>query len=163
MKTPSKLMIAGLAFLASSTSLSAATAAVDHVWTERTSGDDLVSLAYGPPDPAKNPVFLLSCFNEMDVAVLDVHQEVDGSAPGQALTIEVASGEKQAPLKGEVAKNETTGSTFGEAAGIEVKSLLEVLREPGPLTLTMGKTSATLPEQGRAEAVSRFSQGCKVD
>ena len=162
MKTTSKLLIAGLAFLSAHSPLLAATDA-DHVWTERTSGDDLVSLAFGPPDLAKNPLFLLSCFNQMDVAVLDVHREVDGGAPGESLTIEVASGGKQAPLKGEVAKNEATGTTFGEAAGIEVKPLLEVLQEPGPLTLTMGKTSATLPEQGRAEAVSRFSQGCKVN
>jgi hypothetical protein len=162
MEMPAKLLLASLALF---TGASAAPAATEtgHVWIQRSSGNDLVSLAYGPPDPAKNPLFLLSCFNEMDVAVLNVLQEINGSAAGEELTIEVASGEKQAPLKGEVAKEETTGKTFGEASGIEVKPLLEVLRDPGPLTLTIGKMSATLPEQGRAEAVSRFSEGCRVN
>jgi hypothetical protein len=159
MRTSGKFSIAGLLLLLGAP-LMGATEKV-YVWADRSSGG-LISLAYGPSNPAENPLFLLSCFNEMDVAVLDVHREVDGGSPGQPLTIEVASKQRQAPVKGEVAKNDATGTTFGEAAGIEVTPLLEVLREQGPLTLTMGRTSATLPDEGRAEAVSRFSQGCKV-
>lgn len=146
--------------LASTPALSAA-AGETNVWIDRSNGD-LISLAYGPADPTKNPLFMLSCFNEMEVAVLDVHKEVDGGSPGQPLTIEVASAQKQVPLKGEVAKNDATGTTFGEAADIDIAVLLDVLKEPGPLTLKMGAASDTLPDEGRAEAVSRFTEGCKL-
>jgi hypothetical protein len=41
--------------------------------------------------------------------------------------------------------------------------VLEVLRDPGTLTLKMGEASATLSEQGRAEAVAAFSRECELD
>jgi hypothetical protein len=154
-----KLLLAGLAF--ASTPAQSAVAGATNVWIDRANGD-LISLAYGPADPTKNPLFMLSCFNEMQVAVLDVHKEVDGGRPGQPLTIEVASAQKQAPLKGEVAKNDATGTTFGEASDIDIAVLLDVLKEPGPLTLKMGAASETLPDEGRAAAVSRFTEGCKL-
>ena len=83
------------------------------VWTERTNGD-LTTLAYGPLDPDEIPLLLLSCFNEMEIAVLDVHQAVEGSA-GDAITIELSSAKGQAPIEGEIAKNRETGTTFAEA------------------------------------------------
>jgi hypothetical protein len=41
--------------------------------------------------------------------------------------------------------------------------MLEVLRDPGPLTVKMGEASATLSEQGRAESVAKFVENCKLD
>ncbi len=131
------------------------------VWTERTNGD-LTTLAYGPLDPDEIPLLLLSCFNEMEIAVLDVHQEVEGSA-GDAITIELSSAKGQAPLEGEIAKNRETGTTFAEASDIKVRPILEVLRDEGPLTLTMGKASATLSDAGRAAAVAQFAKDCKLN
>ena len=43
------------------------------VWISKANGS-LVTLAYGPVDTTKAPLFLLSCFNGMDIAVLDVHR-----------------------------------------------------------------------------------------
>lgn len=130
------------------------------VWTERTSGD-LTTLAYGPLDPARTPLFLLSCFNEMEIAILDVHQEVDGAA-GDAITIELSSAKGQAPIAGEVAKNRDTGTTFAEASDIKVKPILEVLRDEGDLTLSIGKTNTTLSDAGRAAAVAQFGKDCRL-
>jgi len=48
------------------------------IWTEKSDGNS-VSLAYGSLDSAKNPVFLLSCFNEMDVVVLNIFSVIEGS------------------------------------------------------------------------------------
>jgi hypothetical protein len=67
------------------------------------------------------------------------------------------------PVKGEVGKNETTGTTFGEASYINVKPVLEVLRDSGPLTIKMGEASATMSEQGRAESVTKFVENCKLE
>jgi hypothetical protein len=131
------------------------------VWTERTNGD-LTTLAYGPLDQAEIPLFLLSCFNEMEIAVLDVHQAVDGSA-GDAITIELSSAKGQAPIEGEIAKNRETGTSFAEASDIRVKPILEVLRDEGALTLSVGKSSATLSDAGRAAAVAQFAKDCKLN
>jgi hypothetical protein len=132
------------------------------IWTARSSGA-LTALAYGPIDPAQDPLFLLSCFNGMSIAVLDVHKGITGIEPGQPITIEINSTKAQSPVAGEVARDDETGATFGEASNISVKPVLEVLRNPGPLTIKMGATSATLPDQGRLEAVGQFSQNCTVD
>ena len=108
-------------------------------------------LSYGPLDPAQNPLFVLSCFSGMNIVVLDVHKEIPDAKPGDPLTIELSSAKAQSPLKGEVGQNETTGKTFGEASDINVNPVLELLRDPGPLTIKMGGASATMSEQGRAE------------
>jgi hypothetical protein len=52
---------------------------------------------------------------------------------------------------------------FAEASDIAVKPVLDVLRQAGPVTVTIGKTSATLSDQGRADGVSKFSQDCQID
>jgi hypothetical protein len=99
----------------------------------------------------------------MNIVVLDVHKEVPGAKPGDPLTIELSSAKAQSAVKGEVGKNETTGTTFGEASDINVKPVLEVLRDSGPLTIKMGEASATVSEQGRAESVTKFVENCKLE
>jgi len=132
------------------------------VWTEKASAG-FVSLAYGPLDPAKSPLFLLSCFNAMSIAVLDVRTEMAEAKPGAALTIELSAGDAKSPVKGEATRDDASGVTFGEASDIAVKPVLDVLRQSGPLTVTVGETSAALSDQGRAEAVALFSQHCELD
>jgi len=38
-----------------------------------------------------------------------------------------------------------------------------VLSEKGPVTVKMGEATATLAEQGRAEALAKFAKGCPLD
>ncbi len=130
------------------------------VWLSKSSGS-LVTLAYGPVDPTKAPLFLLSCFNGMDVAVLDIHQDIAGAKPDEKLAIELSAGSAKASPDGETA--DANGEVFGEASDIKVKPVLAVLREKGPVTVKMGATSATLAEQGRAEAVEQFAGACTLD
>jgi hypothetical protein len=132
------------------------------VWVEKAS-EGFISLAYGPLDPAKVPLFLLSCFDAMGIAVLDIHTQIDGVKPGEALTIELAAGEAKAKLGGEAALDEANGVIFAEASDIAVKPVLEVLRQVGPVTVTAGKTTATLSDQGRADGVEKFSKDCQID
>jgi len=149
-------MLAALAFASAGKSEQAS------MWTEKEDGG-LTMLAYGPLDPAQNPLFVLSCFSGMNIVVLDVHKEIPDAKPGDPLTIELSSTTAQSPIKGEVGQNETTGKTFGEASDVNVKPVLEVLRDPGPLTIKMGAASATMSEQGRAESVSKFVENCKLE
>lgn len=130
------------------------------VWISKSNGS-LVTLAYGPVDPAKAPLLLLSCFNGMDVAVLDLHQDIAGAKPGEKLAIALSAGTATASLDGETA--DANGAIFGEASDIKVKPVLAVLREKGPVTVKMGEATATLAEQGRADAVEKFAADCKLD
>lgn len=132
------------------------------MWTEKESGG-LTTLAYGPLDSSKTPLFALSCFSDMNIAVLDVHKEIPGAKRGDPITIELSSEKAQAPLKAEVEINEATGTTFGEASDIDVKPLLQVMRDPGSLTLKMAEVSVTLSDQGRADAVAKFVENCKLE
>jgi hypothetical protein len=132
------------------------------IWTHRSSGG-LITLAYGPLDPTVSPLFVLSCFSDMNIVVLDVHKEVPGTKRGDAITIAISSAKAEAPVKAEVETNEATGTNFGEASDINVKPVLEVLRDPGPLTVKMGESSVTLSDQGRAQAVADFVENCKLE
>lgn len=132
------------------------------VWIEKAS-QGFVSLAYGPLDPAKPPLLLLSCFGGMGIAVLDVHTQIDGAKPGGALTIELSAGDAKSQAEGEAALDDASGMIFAEASDIAVKPVLEVLRQAGPVSVTIGQTSATLSDQGRAQAVETFSKDCEID
>jgi hypothetical protein len=132
------------------------------VWSER-SDEGRVSLAYGPLDPAKTPLFLLTCFNNMGVAVIEVFGAIEGTRPGQPLTIELSAGSAKLSLQGEVSVDDATSSMFAEANEVKVKPVLEALRASGPLTVNLGLTSKTLSDQGRADAVEKFDQACELD
>jgi len=132
------------------------------IWAEKTNGTSTI-LAYGPIDPVKGPLFMLSCFNNMSIIVLDVHKEIAGAKPGTPLTIELASAKTTSPVEGEVGQNEATGKTFGEASDVELKPVLAVLSDAGPVTVKMGDTTATLSDQGRDQAVAAFSKNCEVE
>ena len=132
------------------------------MWIEKSSGD-LTALAYGPLNPTAGPLFVLSCFSDMNIVVLDVHKEVPGAKRGDPVTIEVSSAKAQAPVQAEVESNEATGTTFGEASDINVKPVLQVLRDPGAVTVKLGEASAVLSDQGRAQAVAEFVENCKLE
>lgn len=131
------------------------------VWTGTTNGS-LIALTYGPLDTSKPPVFLLTCFNEMDVAVLEIFGSIEGTQPGQKLTIELSAGSSQS-LDGETSLDEKTGAIFAEASDIKLKPVLDVLKSPGPLTIKTASTTRTLPDAGRADAVETFSKDCQID
>jgi hypothetical protein len=131
------------------------------VWAEKAS-EGFISLTYGPLDANKQPVFLLSCFNEMEIAVLDIFGVVEGARPGEKLTIELSAASSHA-IEGESGIDSKTGSMFAEASDIEVKPVLAVLKSPGPLTVKMAATSLTLSDAGRADAAERFSKNCSLE
>jgi hypothetical protein len=150
------------ACLAASVLPSAARAEESLVWLEKAS-EGFVSLAYGPLDPAKPPLFLLSCFNAMGIAVLDLHTAIEGAKPGEAIAIELSAGEAKTSVEGEAAHDDASGMTFAEASDLAVKPVLEVLRQEGPVTVAVGQTTATLSDQGRADGVEKFSRDCELD
>jgi hypothetical protein len=161
-RTSARLLLAALLLIGALPAQSSTPPDESLVWTEKASGSH-VALTYGPLDSAKQPVFLLSCFNGMDVAVLEVFGAIEGKRPGQKLTIELSAGSAQSPLDGEASVDEKTGAMFAEASDIALAPVLDVLRSPGPLTIKTGFTSRTLSDAGRAEAVAKFSKDCEMD
>jgi hypothetical protein len=133
-----------------------------NVWTGTTNGD-LISLTYGPLDASQTPIFLLTCFNEMDVAVLEVFGSIEGMRPGQELTIDLSAGNSNSPLKAEASIDEKTGTMFAESSDIKLEPVLDVLKSPGPLVIKTAATTKTLSDLGRADAVETFSKDCKLD
>jgi hypothetical protein len=133
-----------------------------NVWTGTTNGS-LIALTYGPLDTTQTPLFLLTCFNEMDVAVLEVFGSIEGMRPGQELTIDLSTGTSQSPLKGEASIDEKTGAMFAEASDIKLEPVLDVLKSPGPLVIKTAATTRTLSDAGRADAVETFSKDCQLD
>ena len=131
------------------------------IWTGNAS-DGFVTLRYGSLDPAKTPVFLLSCFDAMGIAVLNIHQGIEDGKQGEPLTIVISAGGAKAEVKGEVASDRSSGTVFAEASDIAVKPLLEVLRQEGSVTVATGKTTETLSDRGRAGAVKLFSEACPL-
>jgi hypothetical protein len=99
----------------------------------------------------------------MGIAVLDLRQEIEGAKAGDPLEIVLSAGEAKAEVKGEAMRDEASGTAFAEASDIAVKPVLEVLRQTGPVTVTSGKTSASLSDKGRNQAVERFSKDCPLD
>src|SRR5262249_21029957 len=97
------------------------------VWTSNTNGD-LISLTYGSLDTAKPPVLLLSCFNEMKIGVLEIFGTIEGTRPGQKLSIDLAAGDAKTSLEGSVELDDKTGTMFAEASDIEIAPLLGVLK-----------------------------------
>ena len=104
------------------------------VWTEKMS-EGFVLLSYGSLD-SEQPVLQLSCFNEMEIAVLNIFGAIEGARPGQKLAIELSAGSVKASLDGEASLDDKTGAVFAEASGIEVKPVLAVLGIPPILTNT---------------------------
>ena len=131
------------------------------VWTGKTNGS-FVTLTYGPLDPAKTPLFMLSCFNGMGIAVLNVHADLPDNKPGKPLAIELAGGDLTVPVEAEAARDETSGVTFGEASDIEVKPILDLLRGKSPVTVNVAGTSTELSDHGRAQAVGKFTESCEL-
>ncbi len=151
--TATALLVAALASLARAEDIL--------LWTAREDGG-LVSLSYGSFDPGKIPIFMVTCFNGMNIAVLNLHEELSGTEPGQKITIDIAAEAAQTPVQGEAASNERNGPLFAEASGVAIAPLLNVLKEPGPVTVSVGDTRVTLSDTGRPEAVATFSKACQV-
>ncbi len=131
------------------------------VWTANTNGD-LISLSYGSLDSNKPPVLLLSCFNEMSIGVLEIFGTIEGSRPGQKLSIDLSAGGTQSSIEGSVELDDKSGTMFAEASDVEIAPLLGVLKASGPLTVKIAATTLTLPEVGRAEAAQTFSKDCQL-
>ena len=93
---------------------------------------------------------------------MTVYQDIAGAKVGQPVTIEIGVDSSKVALKGETATDEMSGYVFGVAKKFAVKPVVAVLSGP-PALAKMEKNELTLPDQGRAEELSKFAKVCKLD
>ena len=122
-----------------------------------------VSLIYGSTEDIDHDSFFLFCDNGKKTDELSIYEEIRGAEAGQPLTIEISAGSAKIGLKGETAEDDMSGWIIPQAKAFAVKPVLAVLKGAGPLTVTAGEAKLTLPEQGRAAAVSQFASICTLD
>jgi len=132
------------------------------VWTGKANGG-LATLSYGSIDTTKSPEFLLSCFNGGSVAVLDIRAAIEGVEAGKPLTIQLLAGTQTVEIKAEGAGDGKEGTTYAEASDIQVKPILAVLGQTGPVTLKIGDASTSFSDLGRMDAIKNFSEECAID
>jgi hypothetical protein len=124
-------------------------------------GDVYIYYGLADGDPTEAPFFLY-CNNEKNRATFTFHQE-EGTKVGEPPSVELAAGPAKASLTGIVSPPDEDGHTFFETIVDGVKPVVAVLQASGALTVKIGETSATLPEQGRAAVVNKFAKACKVE
>jgi hypothetical protein len=132
------------------------------VWTGKANGG-LATLSYGSIDLTKSPAFLLSCFNGMGIAVLDIREAVLPVEPGKPLTIQLLAGTQTVEIKAEGASDGADSTTYAEASDVQVKPILAVLGQTGPVTLKIGDASVSFSDLGRTDALNNFSEECAID
>lgn len=142
--------------------LSGAHAQGSNLWQAKASGS-FVTLRYGPLDEREKPLFLLSCLNGVNIAVLSVHMDFPQREPGDAITIQLSAGGQSTSVAGESAQEDGTGVIYFEAGDIAVKPILKILSEKGQVSMTTGAIGNDLSEDGRTAAVAEFSKDCKLD
>jgi hypothetical protein len=131
-------------------------------WQAKASGS-FVTLRYGPLDEREKPLFLLSCLNGVNIAVLSVYMDFPQREPGDAITIKLSAGGQSTSVAGESAQEDGTGVIYFEAGDIAVKPILKILSEKGQVSMTTGAIGNDLSEDGRAAAVAEFSKDCKLN
>lgn len=122
-------------------------------------GQITAALVYGSTETAEDYAFALSCNNKRKLSHMTVYEDIAGAKVGEPLTIEIGVGTAKVEIEGETATDEMSGV----AKKIAVKPVVAALQGPGPTIIKMSKVTMTLPEKGRAEAVSEFAKACKLD
>jgi hypothetical protein len=126
-------------------------------------GQISAALVYGSTETPEDYSFAITCNNKWKQSRMTVYEDIAGAKVGEPLTIEIGVGTAKVAVEGTTDTDEMSGFVFGEARKFAVKPVVAVLEGAGPTVVKMSKVTVTLPEKGRAEAVSEFAKACKLD
>jgi hypothetical protein len=159
-----RLTLAGCLALAAPAAASAAPVPeTGYVWTGGETEKGFSTLVYGSPETPEDLLFWIHCDMKKKITEMTVYVDNPGTKVGQAITIELSAGAAKLPVKGKIATDEMSGFLFAEARNFKVKPVIELLKPEGPALAKTGNVVTTLPDDGRAEAVSEFAKACKLD
>lgn len=102
---------------------------------------------------------LLICNNRRKIVELSVADQSGETKQGQAITIEMASPIAKTSFGGKTVRS---AGIYGYARKIDYNTVFTMFRAPGPITVTMGSSTYTLHDKGRAKAVSELAGACAV-
>jgi HSP20 family molecular chaperone IbpA len=157
------LPLAALLALAIPMAARAAESETGYVWTGGETEKGFSTLVYGSPETPEDLLFWVHCDMKKKTTEMTVYVDNPGTKVGQAITIELSAGAAKLPVKGTIATDEMSGFLFAEARNFKVKPVIELLKPKGEASAKTGNVVTTLPDDGRAEAVSEFAKACKLD
>ena len=120
------------------------------------------SLIYGSTEDIDTTTFFLLCDTKRKTTQLDVGAQSESGEDGKPVTIEIEAGSAKTSLPAKTATDDG-GNFVYRAESFAVKPVLAVLQSPGDGWAKGPGISQSLPENGRAEAVSEFAMVCKLD
>jgi hypothetical protein len=144
----------GLLLAAPEAASPAAEPETGYVWTGGETEKGFSTLVYGSPETPEDLLFWVHCDMKKETTEMTVYVDNPGTKVGQAITIELSAGAAKLPVKGKIAT---------EARNFKVKPVIELLKPKGAASAKTGNVVTTLPDDGRAEAVSEFAKACKLD
>lgn len=115
-------------------------------------------LVFGNQEMGETTILLI-CNNRRKTAELSVSDAGKDAKAGQPVTIELASRNGAARFAGKTVRS---AGIFGYARRIDFEAVAALLRAPGPVTVTMGETSYTLHDKGRAKALAELVEMCRL-
>lgn len=155
--TMRKLM--ALALLGSAALAGPASAKDKAVWFSYV---DEQAAAVGFATPESDDVrFVLYCDHATGKVSVTLNQG-PGVKLNQPVAIELSVGATKVSLTGTAVADKNEGYLYGEAKGVAVASVTEVLRAPGTLKAKMAGKSYPFPDKGRAKHLKVFEDGCKA-
>ena len=109
--------------------------------------------------PSRLRTSSFSCNNKKKQAEIAVYQDIAGAKVGRPVSIVI--GVDKVALEGETATDEMSGYVFGVAKKFAMKPVVAVLGGPWPALVKMEKNELTLPDQGRAEELSKLVRSAR--
>jgi len=129
-------------------------------WTTNSDGGKAY-LVYGSTETGEDYLYSLGCDGKRKSSDMTVYVDIAGTKVGDPVAIAFGPGKLSVP--GRIATDEMSGFHFAETAGFNIKPLIAVLREKGPVMVKTGDVVTTLPEAGRGKAVGKFAKSCALD
>jgi hypothetical protein len=114
-------------------------------------------LVFGDESMGETTVILI-CNNRKKTAELSVSDASKDAKTGRNVTIELSGGGHKASFAGKTVRS---AGIFGYARKIDFDKVVDMLRAPGVVTVTMGSNRYVLHDRGRAQAVAELKKSCK--
>ena len=133
-----------------------------YVWMGQvTEGNAL--FVYGAQDSPEDMLFWIECNAKKKSTEMALYEEIPGAKVRDPITLELAGAAANVALKGKITTDEMSGFHYAVAESFKVKPVLDLFRGKGPVTVKAGKLTSSLPDKGRAEALTKFAKGCTLD
>ncbi len=128
-------------------------------WKWSVSGDDTLPYLVFENAARDESRFVLICDNQREEASVTVAVADKQARHGQPVRIDLIGNGQSVAMKGRIA---TDNGVYGHAQNVPYKTLVTLLRQPGPLTLELNGRTYMLAERDRLKQLDTFADICKL-